>query len=363
MTSSAMDFITPLTLSTLSKNPVLSEFVSNKEGEWNNHVELGMWADLMFVAPASANTVAKMASGLCDNLLLATYLSARCPVFVAPAMDLDMYQHATTQSNLKTLRDQGVTVIDPDEGELASGLSGPGRMEEPDKLLDIIKGFFLTNRPLEEKTVLVTAGPTYERIDPVRFIGNHSSGKMGIAIAEQCRIFGAKVKLILGPVSEKVDDNDIEIINVTSANEMHAHATKEFGVADITILAAAVADYMPVTAENSKIKKTGEGMSLELTQTPDIAASLGEKKSHKQLIVGFALETDNEVENARKKLISKNFDLIVLNSLQDAGAGFGYDTNKVSILDKDNNCTEFELKTKKEVAKDIVNAIVDKIGS
>jgi phosphopantothenoylcysteine decarboxylase/phosphopantothenate--cysteine ligase len=362
MTASAFDFITPLTLATLSKNSVLSKFIANDEGDWNNHVVLGLWADLFIIAPASANTLAKMASGICDNLLLATYLSARCPVFVAPAMDLDMYQHSATQANLSTLKNQNVTIIDPNSGELASGLSGPGRMAEPEDLLERAKGFFLINQPLEGKTVLVTAGPTYEKIDPVRFIGNHSSGKMGIAIARQFHLLGAKVKLILGPVAEKVHDQGIDVENVTSANDMHEAANQAFEHSDIAVLAAAVADYMPVVAKDSKIKKSGKDLNLELTQTPDIAASLGTKKSNGQFIVGFALETDNELENAGKKLHSKNFDLIVLNSLQNKGAGFGHDTNKISILDRDNNCLEFELKSKQEVAKDIINAILDKIS-
>jgi phosphopantothenoylcysteine decarboxylase/phosphopantothenate--cysteine ligase len=362
MTSSAFDFITPLTLATLSKNPVLSKFVGNDEGEWNNHVELGLWADLFIIAPATSNTLAKMASGICDNLLLATYLSARCPVFVAPAMDLDMYQHQSTQTNLNTLKNQNVSILDPATGELASGLSGPGRMVEPEELIEKVRGFFLNNRPLEGKTVLVTAGPTYEKIDPVRFIGNHSSGKMGIAIAKQSAKYGATVKLILGPITEKVDNKSIEVLNVTSANEMHEAADNVFKNSDIIILAAAVADYMPAVSIDSKIKKSGKELTLELTQTPDIAASLGKKKSNGQYIVGFALETDNEKENAIKKLHSKNFDLIVLNSLKDQGAGFGHDTNKISILDKDNNCTDFELKSKQEVAKDIIHAILDKIS-
>jgi phosphopantothenoylcysteine decarboxylase/phosphopantothenate--cysteine ligase len=293
MTSSAFDFITPLTLATLSKNPVLSKFVGNDEGEWNNHVELGLWADLFIIAPATSNTLAKMASGICDNLLLATYLSARCPVFVAPAMDLDMYQHQSTQTNLNTLKNQNVSILDPATGELASGLSGPGRMVEPEELIEKVRGFFLNNRPLEGKTVLVTAGPTYEKIDPVRFIGNHSSGKMGIAIAKQSAKYGATVKLILGPITEKVDNKSIEVLNVTSANEMHEAADNVFKNSDIIILAAAVADYMPAVSIDSKIKKSGKELTLELTQTPDIAASLGKKKSNGQYIVGFALETDN----------------------------------------------------------------------
>lgn len=360
MSPSASDFITPLTLATLSKHPVLSEFVANKEGSWNNHVDLGMWADVFVIAPASANTLAKMANGICDNLLLATYLSSRCPVIIAPAMDLDMYQHPATQSNLNLLKDRKVSVIDAVHGELASGLTGPGRMAEPEQILEQLSSFFLNNQPLTGKKILVTAGPTFEKIDPVRFIGNHSSGKMGIAIAKKMRGAGAEVKLILGPVSEKFDLEGLIVEKVSSADEMFEAALRAFKEADIAVLAAAVADYKPSSTSSSKIKKTGSDMVLELVPTPDIAASLGKKKTNGQFLVGFALETDNEISNARKKLLSKNFDLIVLNSLNDPGAGFGHDTNKITILDRNNNSTEFELKSKEEVAKDIVDAIIEK---
>lgn len=359
MTPSASGFITPLTLSTLSKNPVLTRFTANDQGEWNNHVELGLWADIFVIAPASANTLAKMANGICDNLLLAVYLSARCPVYVAPAMDLDMYKHASTQTNMRKLQESGVKMIDAEYGELASGLTGTGRMAEPENIVSIINDFFSSGRPLQGKKALVTAGPTYEKIDPIRFIGNHSSGKMGVAIARQLMAYGAEVKLILGPVNDFFDLESISVSNVTSADEMYELAKEQFTGADITVLAAAVADYKPRIFADSKIKKNKDNLTLELTKTPDIAASLGKKKSDGQIIVGFALETDNEFENARKKLYSKNFNMIVLNSLNDPGAGFGHDTNKISILDKDNNTREYELKSKTCVAKDIVDAIVE----
>ena len=359
MTPSASGFITPLTLSTLSKNPVLTRFTANDQGEWNNHVELGLWADIFVIAPASANTLAKMANGICDNLLLAVYLSARCPVYVAPAMDLDMYKHASTQTNMRKLQESGVKMIDAEYGELASGLTGTGRMAEPENIVSIINDFFSSGRLLQGKKALVTAGPTYEKIDPIRFIGNHSSGKMGVAIARQLVAYGAEVKLILGPVNDFFDLESISVSNVTSADEMYELAKEQFTGADITVLAAAVADYKPRIFADSKIKKNKDNLTLELTKTPDIAASLGKKKSDGQIIVGFALETDNEFENARKKLYSKNFNMIVLNSLNDPGAGFGHDTNKISILDKDNNTREYELKSKTGVAKDIVDAIVE----
>ena len=360
MTPSASDFITPLTLATLSKNPVLSEFIANREGTWNNHVDLGMWADVFVFAPASANTIAKMATGICDNLLLATYLSSRCPVIIAPAMDLDMYKHPATQSNLDLLKERNATIIDAEHGELASGLTGPGRMAEPEHILEQLNNFFLNNQPLAGKKILVTAGPTFEKIDPVRFIGNHSSGKMGIAIAQKLRRSGAEVNLILGPVSEKFDLEGLTVEKVSSADEMFEAALKAFKDSDMAVLAAAVADYKPSSTKSTKIKKTGADMTLKLVPTPDIAASLGKLKTNGQFLVGFALETDNEISNARKKLLSKNFDLIVLNSLNDPGAGFGHDTNKITILDRDNNSTEFELKSKEKVAKDIVDAIVKK---
>jgi len=359
MTPSATEFISALTLSTLSKNPVLSTFTSGENGNWNNHVELGLWADVFIVAPATANTIAKMSRGMSDNLLVATYLSARSPVFIAPAMDLDMYQHASTRENIKQLQEQGCKMIDAEFGELASGLTGTGRMAEPETIHDVIKNFFLEDLPLKDKRVLVTAGPTHERIDPVRFIGNHSSGKMGVAIARRLKSKGAHVDLVLGPVSQSFDFTDLNVTHVVSADDMFEKASELFESSDIAVLAAAVADYKPTSVSGKKIKKSEGGLEIMLTETPDIAKSLGSVKRDNQVIIGFALETDNEVENASKKLVSKNFDMIVLNSLRDAGAGFGHDSNKITIIGKDNNLKEFELKSKDEVAADIVDAIVD----
>jgi len=358
MTASAHDFITPLTLATLSKNPVLTEFSQDKNGVWNNHVELGIWADALLIAPASANTLSKMANGLCDNLLLATYLSARCPVFLAPAMDLDMLQHPATRTNLQKLQSFGNTIIDPAFGELASGLIGNGRMAEPEEILSFLENHFKADRQLKGKTAIVTAGPTYEAIDPVRFIGNHSSGKMGFAIAEELADQGASVTLITGPTQQHTNHPGVTVTNVTSADEMYKASQTFFPQADITVLAAAVADYKPTTVADQKIKKKDENLTLELTKTTDIAASLGKLKHNGQIIVGFALETEHEQNNAIKKLESKNFDLIVLNSLNDNGAGFGHNTNKITIIDRKHNLTAFELKNKKEVARDIVNAII-----
>jgi phosphopantothenoylcysteine decarboxylase / phosphopantothenate---cysteine ligase len=358
MTRSAHDFITPLTLSTLSKNPVLTSFEKEKTGEWNNHVELSLWADAMIIAPATANTIAKIALGLCDNLLLATYLSARCPVWLAPAMDLDMLQHPSTKSNIEKIRSFGSTLIDPTYGELASGLTGNGRMAEPEDIFKQIDFFFSSSQKLKGKTVLVTAGPTYEAIDPVRFIGNHSSGKMGFAIAEELAREGATVNLVTGPTDQKTQQPGISVNHVTSAEEMYNACAGVFGQTDITVLAAAVADYRPAVQSTEKIKKNGS-MTLELTKTHDIAASLGKIKQNGQFVVGFALETEKEQDNALKKLESKNFDLIVLNSLKDAGAGFGHDTNKITIIDRQHKMTSFALKDKKAVAKDIVQAIIE----
>ena len=359
MTPSAHQFITPLTLSTLSKNPVLSSFEKEKTGEWNNHVDLSLWADAMIIAPATANTIAKIAYGLCDNLLLATYLSARCPVWLAPAMDLDMLQHPSTKSNLEKIRSFGNTLIDPTYGELASGLTGTGRMAEPEDIFKHIDFFFNSDLKLKGKTVLVTAGPTYEAIDPVRFIGNHSSGKMGFAIAEELAREGAVVNLVTGPTDQKTTQPGINLKQVTSAEEMYNACTAVFAETDITVLAAAVADYRPTVQATEKIKKNGS-MTLELTKTHDIAASLGKVKQPGQFVVGFALETEQEQDNALKKLESKNFDLIVLNSLKDQGAGFGHDTNKITIIDRQHKMTSFALKEKKAVAKDIVQAIIEK---
>lgn len=362
MTASAHEFITPLTLSTLSRNPVLTEFVKDRSGQWNNHVDLGLWADAMVIAPASANTLAKMASGLCDNLLLAVYLSARCPVFFAPAMDLDMLRHPSTQNNLSRLKDYANILIDPGFGELASGLTGSGRMAEPEQILHLLNSFFNGRKKLHGKTVLVTAGPTYEAIDPVRFIGNHSSGKMGFAIAEELANEGASVNLVTGPTHQHTNHPGVNVKHVTSADEMFAVCSSLFPITDITVLAAAVADYKPAFVAEKKIKKNGESLTLELMKTPDIAASLGKLKHNGQVIVGFALETNDEQANAMKKLESKNFDLIVLNSLNDAGAGFGHDTNKITIINRDQNVTNFSLKGKKEVARDIVGAIIEQVN-
>lgn len=358
MTPSAHDFITPLTLSTLSKNPVLTNFTKDETGEWNNHVDLGLWADAVVIAPASANTLAKMATGICDNLLIAVYLSARCPVFFAPAMDLDMLQHPSTKNNIQKLTSWGNRLLDPAHGELASGLVGTGRMAEPEEILKSIEHFF-SSGPLKGKKALVTAGPTHEAIDPVRYISNHSTGKMGFAIAEELANQGAEVTLITGPTSLSKDLNGIKVIAVNSADEMYAASVQHFADADISVLSAAVADYKPAAKADQKIKKKDENLILELVKTKDIAAELGKLKRNGQIIVGFALETENETAHAEKKLTSKNFDLIVLNSLNDKGAGFGHDTNKITIIDSAKESKEFNLKSKKEVARDIVTTIIE----
>lgn len=360
MTEASKTFITPLTLSTLSKNPVLSSFTNGDQGEWNNHVELGLWADVMMIAPASANTLGKMANGLCDNLLLATYLSARCPVFVAPAMDLDMYQHPSTKANLVKLASYGNHVIEAEDGELASGLSGVGRMAEPEHLVAHLEEFFDSKKKLKGKKVLITAGPTYEAIDPVRFIGNHSSGKMGYALAEEADAQGADVTLISGPTHLNAPKG-VKLIKVSSGREMYEAALANYISTDINIFAAAVADYAPKTVAAQKIKKDDDEMNITLSKTIDIAKALGIEKKPGQFNVGFALETENELENAKGKIKKKNFDMIVLNSLNQAGAGFGYETNKITLIDKANNIQDFELKTKQEVAKDIIQAISEKI--
>jgi phosphopantothenoylcysteine decarboxylase / phosphopantothenate---cysteine ligase len=359
MTPSAHAFITPLTLSSLSKNPVFTHFEKESTSEWNNHVELGLWADALVIAPATANTLSKIAHGLCDNLLLAIYLSARCPVWLAPAMDLDMLQHSATKANLEKIKSFGNTVIEPAYGELASGLTGNGRMAEPEEIYQRLESYFKPDQKLIGKKVLVTAGPTYEAIDPVRFIGNHSSGKMGFAIAEELAQRGATVNLVTGPTDQHTINPNIIVNAVTSAEEMYNACTAVFYDADITVLAAAVADYRPVAKASEKIKKTDSNITLELTKTQDIAASLGKLKHNGQIVVGFALETEQEQANALKKLESKNFDLIVLNSLKDAGAGFGHDTNKITIIDRKHKSTSFSLKDKKAVAKDIVEAIIE----
>jgi phosphopantothenoylcysteine decarboxylase/phosphopantothenate--cysteine ligase len=358
MTPSAHDFITPLTLSTLSRNPVLTAF-STESGEWNNHVELGLWADAFVIAPLSANTLSLMANGGADSLLLACYLSARCPVLVAPAMDLDMLQHPATEQNLARIKAAGCLVLDPAFGELASGLVGTGRMTEPEQIARELIVHFATRDILKGKKALVTAGPTHEAIDPVRFIGNNSTGKMGYAIAEALAARGAKVDLVSGPTSMQLNHPLVQTTRVTSADEMYEACSSIFPASDITVLSAAVADYKPAVRAPEKIKKTRDNLNLELTRTPDIAAELGKLKRNGQLIVGFALETENEVSNAQAKLNSKNFDLIVLNSLRDPGAGFGHDTNKVTIIGRNALRKEFSLKTKKEVASDIVNTIIE----
>jgi phosphopantothenoylcysteine decarboxylase / phosphopantothenate---cysteine ligase len=355
MTSAAKDFVTPLSLSTLSKNEVLADIADNDT--WANHVMLGRWADVMLIAPLSCNTLAKMGNGLCDNLLMAVYLSATCPVVVAPAMDEDMWHHASTKENLKKIAVFNNHIIPVEKGELASGLFGHGRMAEPESIVGWLQTFFTSKQELKGKKVLVTAGPTYEAIDPVRFIGNHSSGKMGVAIAEELKNRGASVTLILGPSNITVAEN-IELIKVKSAGEMYDACINRFDTSDIAVMSAAVADYTPVSIAAEKIKKNDGTFNIELTKTKDILKSLGEKKKVGQLLVGFALETNNEKDYALKKLQTKNADMIVLNSLNDTGAGFGHDTNKITIFDKTGEEYNFDTKSKKEVAKDIVNTII-----
>ena len=364
MTPASKDFITPLTLSTLSKNPVHSTFYDTKDENelWNNHVELGLWADYMLVAPASANTLSKMANGTCDNLLLATYLSAKCPVYLAPAMDLDMYIHPSTKENLEKLHAFGNVVIPATSGELASGLVGEGRMAEPEDIVSFIENDILLKLPLKGKKILLTAGPTFEAIDPVRFIGNHSSGKMGFAIAKVAANLGAEVYLISGPSHQQITHSLVHRIDVVSAEEMYNAAHQYYTDVDIAILSAAVADYRPKKIATQKIKKKVSALEIELMPTKDILASLGKMKKH-QFLVGFALETNNELENAKRKLKRKNLDAIVLNSLQDNGAGFATDTNKITFIDKDLNEKSFDLKSKVEVAKDIINEILNKINA
>lgn len=364
MTPASKDFITPLTLSTLSKRQVHSTFY-NKEEEnevWNNHVELGLWADYFLIAPATANTLSKMANGVCDNLLLATYLSAKCPVYFAPAMDLDMYKHTSTIYNLSKLQEYGNVMIPATSGELASGLVGEGRMAEPKDIITFIESDILSQLPLKQKKVLITAGPTYEAIDPVRFIGNHSSGKMGFALAKEAANLGAEVILISGPSHQQIKHSLIHRIDVTTAQEMYQEVHKYFDSVDIAILSAAVADYKPKNVASQKIKKKDATLTIELAPTKDILASLGAIKKH-QFLVGFALETNNEVENAQRKLKRKNLDVIVLNSLQDKGAGFATNTNKITIIDKYFSQKLFELKSKDEVAKDIMNEIIVKLDA
>lgn len=360
MTPSAKDFITPLTLSTLSKNPVLADFTKNSHGEWNNHVDLALWADIMIIAPASANTLAKMAGGGCDNLLLATYLSSRCPVYVAPAMDEDMYRHPSTSGNLKKIKSFGNHIIDPGKGELASGLYGEGRMAEPEEIMDFILKDIKKKLPLTGKKALVTAGPTYEAIDPVRFIGNYSSGKMGFAIASELACQGADVTLVCGPNSLSISTPGIKRIDVVSADDMYRACIPVFENSDIAVCAAAVADYAPAYVAKQKIKKQQNSVpKMELKQTKDILSELGRRKKKNQFLVGFALETENGIENARQKLKKKNLDFIVLNSLNETGDLFGSDKNKIMIIDKNNKTSNFELKHKQQVAMDIVGKIID----
>ncbi|OYX24031.1 MAG: phosphopantothenoylcysteine decarboxylase [Flavobacteriales bacterium 32-35-8] len=364
MTPASKDFITPLTLSTLSKNPVYSSFTNDEDDHavWNSHVDLGLWANIFVIAPATANTLSKMANGICDNLLLATYLSAKCPVYFAPAMDLDMYKHESTLQSFKTLRSYGNIMIPATSGELASGLVGEGRMAEPEDILQFIENDILDKLPLRGKKILITAGPTYEAIDPVRFIGNHSSGKMGFEIAKESANLGAEVILITGPTYEKVVHSLIHVIPVVSAEEMYNAAHTYFKEVDVAILSAAVADFKPKEVAAQKIKKTADALTLELEKTKDILASLGAIKTN-QFLIGFALETNNEIENAKDKLKRKNLNLIVLNSLNDSGAGFKNDTNKVTFIDDKNQITEFQLKSKTEVAKDLLNEIIKQLNA
>ena len=362
MTPTSKEFVTPLTLSTLSKNEVYSSFTKEEDenAQWNNHVELALWADLIIIAPATANTMSKMANGTCDNLLLAVYLSAKCPVYYAPAMDLDMYKHPSTKQSFDKLNEFGNIQIPAAFGELASGLEGQGRMAEPEDIVELVEKNILEGLPLKNKTILITAGPTFEAIDPVRFIGNHSSGKMGFSIAEVAASLGAQVLLISGPVSLKTNNTSITVIDVTSASEMYNATHNHFKSCDIAILSAAVADFTPTEVASQKIKKKDDSLTITLKKTKDILKSLGEIKSDKYL-VGFALETQNELENAKTKLIKKNLDLIVLNSLNDKGAGFKSDTNKVTLISKDNKIVPFDVKPKKEVANDILQHIIKEL--
>ncbi|MEM9917037.1 MAG: bifunctional phosphopantothenoylcysteine decarboxylase/phosphopantothenate--cysteine ligase CoaBC [Bacteroidota bacterium] len=361
MTEAASAFITPLTLSTLSKKNVYTNVSSGES--WNNHVDMGLWADAMLIAPATATTLGKLANGIADNIIVATYLSARCPVFFAPAMDLDMWAHPATQANVDRLQSYGNRLIPVGHGELASGLSGAGRMAEPEDIVGMLASFFREDQPLKGQKILVTAGPTYESLDPVRFIGNRSSGKMGIALAEAAATKGATVELILGPSRLKPKHPRIRLTQVESAQQMYEAASAVFPSVQAAILAAAVADYRPAQVANSKIKKKGDSMQVNLVKTTDIAASLGKIKKKNQLLVGFALETNNEIENAKGKLERKNFDFIVLNSLQDKGAGFNHDTNKITIIHPDNKIRHFELKPKDAVAVDIINELIVRLDT
>ena len=359
MTPASKDFVTPLTLSTLSKNPVHSTFYNEEEdgAQWNNHVDLALWADFMLIAPATANTLSKMVNGNCDNLLIATYLSAKCPVYFAPAMDLDMYKHPSTIASFKALKAFGNIIIPAENGELASGLSGEGRMAEPENIIAFLEADLESKLPLKGKKILITAGPTYEAIDPVRFIGNHSSGKMGFDIAESAASFGAEVVLVSGPTHCKIKNTNIKLISVVSAQQMFDACHLYFDTVDVAIAAAAVADYRPKVVANQKIKKSDASFTIELEKTKDILESLGKSKKN-QFLIGFALETENEIENAKAKIQKKNLDLIVLNSMNDEGAGFGKSTNKITFIDKHFTIEQMQLKSKEEVAADIINKII-----
>lgn len=361
MTPFAREFVTPLTLSTLSGHQVYGDFFDRETGKWHSHVDLGLWADLFLIAPVTANSLAKMRSGIADNYLLTVYLSARCPIMFAPAMDLDMFKHPATQENIMALKQRGHQMIAPTMGELASGLCGEGRMEEPENIFSVITGYFQRQNRFKDKRVLVTAGPTHESIDPVRYIGNHSTGLMGIELSKAFAGEGAKVSLVLGPTDIKVDDPSIEVYPVVSASEMHGLCQTLFPSSDITVMAAAVADYTPSTVSHEKIKKSGDKLLLSLEPTADILSEMGKSKQEGQILVGFALETDHETENATNKLRRKNLDLIVLNSLKDPGAGFRHQTNKVSMISSSGEVSSYELKSKTEVAKDILDYIYTKL--
>ncbi len=359
ITPAGKEFITPVTLSALTGKPVVSEFFTANDGTWHSHVDLGQWADLMLVAPATASTLGKMANGIADNMLITTYLSMKAPVMIAPAMDLDMFAHPSTTRNMELLKSYGNIIIEPAAGELASHLIGKGRMEEPEKILSIVEDFFTKEESLSKKKVLITAGPTYEKIDPVRFIGNYSSGKMGFALAEECARRGAEVILVAGPVSLKVNHPNITRIDVESAEEMYNASVKAFPKMDAAILCAAVADFRPSEQYAEKVKRGEDLLTISLVPNKDIAASLGKMKKTSQRLVGFALETNDEETNALKKIVKKNLDYIVLNSLNDAGAGFKYDTNKITILNKNGERTDYPLKTKREVASDIIDKTLE----
>jgi phosphopantothenoylcysteine decarboxylase/phosphopantothenate--cysteine ligase len=361
MTPAAKEFITPVTMSALSGKPVASEFFSANDGTWHSHVDMGLWADLMLVAPATTATIGKMAHGIADNLLITTYLSAKCPVMVAPAMDLDMYRHPANLSNIEILKSYGNMIIEPGEGALASGLHGKGRMQEPDYIIEEIVNFFGQKKKLLNKHFIVTAGPTYEKIDPVRFIGNYSSGKMGYAIANELALNGAQVTLISGPVSVKNQNSEVKVIQVESANQMYESCVALFPEVDGAVMCAAVADFTPENVSGVKVKRGKDDLVIKLKPTKDIAGELGQMKSAGQILVGFALETNDELSNAYAKLQRKNLDFIVLNSMNDKGAGFGVDTNKITMIDKNNIQTFFELKSKTEVARDIVARLVGEI--